>query len=100
MAGLLGVARELRSGQSMEWHTQENWTLQSTGQSRENWPDRRYGAEFAFNQNTGSMSTRLCKGLLRWHSEENQTKNEKYCGQHSILPLGQCEFWVRVERIG
>ena len=47
MAGLLGVARELRSGQSMEWHTQENWTLQSTGQSRENWPDRRYGAESA-----------------------------------------------------
>ena len=74
MARLLGVARELRSGQSMEWHTQENWTLQSTGQSRENWPDRRYGAEFAFNHNTGSMSTRLCKGLLRWHSEENQTK--------------------------
>ena len=64
MAGLLGVARELRSGQSMEWHTQENWTLQSTGQSRENWPDRRYGAGFAFNQNTGSMSTRLCKGCF------------------------------------
>ena len=50
MAGLLSVARELMSGQSMEWHTQENWTLQSTGQSRENWPDRRYGAESPFNQ--------------------------------------------------
>ena len=86
MAGLLGVARELRSGQSMEWHTQENWTLQSTGQSRENWPDRRYGAGFAFNQNTGSMSTRLCKGLLQWHSEENQT-NTVTCGQHCGVPL-------------
>ena len=93
MAGLLGVAGELRSGQSMEWHTQENWTLQSTGQSRENWPDRRYGAEFALRIHSQPEyglyvnQTLQGKGLVQiWHSEENQT-NTVTCGQHCGVPL-------------